>query len=113
MPQKLYGREWEKDLLESVFDRVCKGSREIVLVSGYAGTGKTVLINQFLKPLVLGRGYFISGKMDQLRKNIPYAAFLDAFRNLIMQLMTESEKQLQLLEKNYTESAEKKQLGND
>ena len=94
LPQKLYGREWEKDLLESVFDRVCKGSREIVLVSGYAGTGKTVLINQFLKPLVLGRGYFISGKMDQLRKNIPYAAFLDAFRNLIMQLMTESEKQL-------------------
>lgn len=107
LPQKLYGREWEKDLLESVFDRVCKGSREIVLVSGYAGTGKTVLINQFLKPLVLGRGYFISGKMDQLRKNIPYAAFLDAFRNLIMQLMTESEKQLSYWKKNYTESAEK------
>ena len=73
LPQKLYGREWEKDLLESVFDRVCKGSREIVLVSGYAGTGKTVLINQVLKAWYWEEA-ILSGQNGSTQ-NIPYAAF--------------------------------------
>lgn len=94
LPHKLYGRDVEAEILKSAFDRVSKGSTEIVFVSGYPGIGKTALVNQVLKPLVLGKGYFISGKLDQLKKNIPYAPLMDAFGSLIKQLMTEDEKKL-------------------
>jgi len=107
IPSKLYGRSAEEEQLKSAFDRVCNGSKEIVFVSGSAGTGKTVLINQIIKPLVLGKGYYISGKVDQLRQNIPYAPFIDAFRSLIMQLMTENEKRLSNLKKTILQSLRK------
>lgn len=94
LPDKLYGRGAEKEQLKSIFYEVCKGSSKLVFVSGHPGTGKTELVNQTLKPLVLGKSYFIYGKTDQLKKNIPYAPLIDAFRALIMQLLTESENEL-------------------
>ncbi|MFM6278367.1 MAG: ATP-binding protein, partial [Dolichospermum sp.] len=39
--------------------------------------------------------YFIKGKFDQFQRNIPFFAFIQAFRNLIDQLLTESDDQLQ------------------
>jgi histidine kinase len=94
LPLKLYGRDEEEEKLKSIFDRVCDGSAEAVFISGYPGIGKTELVNKILKPLTIEKGYFISGKTDQLKKNIPYAPFTEAVRALIMQLMTESDKDL-------------------
>ncbi|NSW90688.1 MAG: AAA family ATPase [Firmicutes bacterium] len=94
LPRKLYGREREKEALKAAFDRVCEGQAETILVSGYPGVGKTMLINESLKPIVMEKGYFIMGKFDQLRQNIPYAPFAAAFGNLVKQLMTESQKEL-------------------
>ncbi|MGL4503642.1 MAG: ATP-binding protein, partial [Planktothrix sp.] len=48
------------------------------------------------KPLVKSRGYFISGKFDQFKRNIPYSSLIQAFQELIRQLLTESEGQLQI-----------------
>ncbi len=36
-------------------------------------------------------GYFISGKFDQYKRNIPYASILQAFQELIQQIQAESE----------------------
>ena len=41
------------------------------------------------------RGYFLMGKYDPLKRNIPYSAIVSAFQGLVQQLLTESEKQLQ------------------
>jgi predicted ATPase/DNA-binding CsgD family transcriptional regulator len=94
LPDILYGRDDEKAVLESAFARACNGGTEAVFINGLPGTGKTALVNDFLKPLVIKKGYFITGKVDQLKKNIPYVPFADAFESLIMQLMTESGKVL-------------------
>ncbi|WP_414581944.1 AAA family ATPase [Scytonema sp. PCC 10023] len=90
IPQKLYGREKEVASLMDAFERVSLGATEIMLVSGYSGIGKSSLVNEVHKPIVRQRGYFISGKFDQFKRNIPYASLIQAFQELIQQLLTES-----------------------
>lgn len=94
LPRKLYGREKEAEALTDAFESACSGRGGILLVYGYPGTGKTALINQFLKPLVLGKGYFIAGKFDQLQRHKPYVSFIQAFGDLIRQILTESQERL-------------------
>ena len=71
------------------------GHSELILVAGYSGIGKSALVNEIHKPIVRQRGYFISGKFDQFKRDIPYASLIQAFQELVRQLLTESEAQLQ------------------
>ncbi|MCA1993408.1 MAG: serine/threonine-protein kinase PknK, partial [Coleofasciculus sp. S288] len=68
-----------------------KSKIELMLVSGYSGIGKSALVQEIYKPITKRRGYFISGKFDQLQRNIPYSALVSAFSNLVRQLLTETE----------------------
>jgi PAS domain S-box-containing protein len=94
IPQKLYGRENEIEKLLTSFDTICEGNAELILVSGYPGIGKTALINELHKLIVARRGYFISGKFDQYKNDVPYSALAQAFQALVEQLLTESEDSL-------------------
>ncbi|MBW4546311.1 MAG: AAA family ATPase [Symplocastrum torsivum CPER-KK1] len=91
LPQKLYGRDREVSTLMAAFERVSLGATEMVLVSGYSGIGKSSLVNEVHKPIVGKRGYSISGKFDQFKRNIPYASLIQAFQELMQQLLTESD----------------------
>ncbi len=95
---KLYGRDREVSQLLAAFERACTASRagpgEMLLVEGYAGIGKTALIQQLYRPIVRQRGYFISGKFDQVVRGVPFGALIEAFRGLVQQLLTEPEAQL-------------------
>jgi predicted ATPase/class 3 adenylate cyclase/GAF domain-containing protein/tRNA A-37 threonylcarbamoyl transferase component Bud32 len=73
-----------------------KSKIEMMLVSGYSGIGKSALVQEIYKPITRQRGYFISGKFDQYQRNIPYSALIKAFQELVKQLLTESETQLEL-----------------
>ncbi|MEG4218799.1 AAA family ATPase [Microcoleus sp. Pol14C6] len=95
IPEKLYGREVEIALLLDAFDRVANGTSEIMLVAGFSGIGKTVVVNEIHKPIVRQRGYFIKGKFDQFGRNIPFSAFLQALRDAIAQLLCGSDEQLE------------------
>lgn len=94
IPEKLYGREGERQALFGAFQRVCQGSMELLMVSGYAGIGKTTLIQEIQRPLVQAHGYFATGKFDPFQRAIPYSALIAAFRGLIGQLLTESNEQI-------------------
>ena len=95
LPQKLYGRKAEVDALLNAFEHIKKGTVELVLVSGYSGIGKTSVINEIHKPIVQEKGYFVSGKFDQFKRNIPYSALIEAISSLITQILTESSQQLE------------------
>ncbi len=103
IPQKLYGRKAELEALLAAFDRVAgtgnEGSSpfkvEMMLVSGYAGIGKSALVQELYKPITQKHGYFISGKFDQFQRNIPYSAIADALRNLVQQLLGEPNDRVQ------------------
>jgi len=102
IPEKLYGREAEVAELLAAFDRISgsetlpehQGRRELMLVAGFSGIGKTAIVNEVHKPIVRQRGYFIKGKFDQFNRNIPFSAFVQAFRELIGQLLSESDAEL-------------------
>ncbi len=93
LPQKLYGRESEIQSLLSAFSNSSIESK-LMLVAGYSGIGKSALVQELYKPITEKRGYFISGKFDQLQRNIPYSAIVSAFQGLVKQLLTENEEQL-------------------
>ena len=103
IPQKLYGRDREAALLPEAFDRVASPEDnsearfkvEMMLVSGYAGIGKSALVQELYKPITGKRGYFISGKFDQFQRNIPYSAIADALQKLVRQLLSEPDEQVQ------------------
>jgi len=91
IPEKLYGREREIDALLASFDRVvANGTPELVLVSGYSGVGKSSVVNELHKVLVLPRGLFASGKFDQYKRDIPYTTLAQAFQTLVRQILAKS-----------------------
>ncbi|MGD1809714.1 trifunctional serine/threonine-protein kinase/ATP-binding protein/sensor histidine kinase [Dapis sp. BLCC M126] len=104
IPEKLYGRDAEVQQLLAAFERVAippqsplgkRGSSELILVAGFSGIGKTAIVNEVHKPIVKQRGYFIKGKFDQFNRNIPFSALVQSLRDLMGQLLSESDAQLQ------------------
>lgn len=108
IPQKLYGREAEVATLMNAFERVSLGGSEMMLVSGYSGIGKSSLVNEIHKPISRQKGYFIAGKFDQFKRNIPYASVIQAFQELLQQILTESSENLRNWQAKLL-----KQLGNN
>ncbi|QKQ73002.1 ATP-binding sensor histidine kinase [Nostoc sp. TCL240-02] len=100
IPEKLYGRETAVQQLLEAFERVSLGSHEMMLISGFAGIGKTAVVNEVHKPIIRQRGYFIKGKFDQFKRNIPLSGFVQSLRDLMVQLLTETDQQLQQWRKN-------------
>ncbi|MEH1922889.1 ATP-binding sensor histidine kinase [Nostoc sp.] len=95
IPEKLYGRQREIEILLTTFDRVTKGSTEMILVSGYSGIGKTAVVNEVHKPIARQRSYFIKGKFDQFQRDIPLSGLVQALRDLISQILSETDTQIQ------------------
>ncbi len=93
--QRLYGRELETWLLLAAFECLSLGKAEVMMVKGFSGIGKSVLVHEIYKPITQKHGYFISGKFDQFQRNIPYSAFVSAFRELVTQILIEGEQELQ------------------
>lgn len=88
-PRKIYGRDREIAMLQSTFTRISQGPRETLLIAGHSGIGKSALVKQLQPWIRQHNGYFISGKFDRYKQNIPYRALLSAFRELIRQRLTE------------------------
>ena len=99
IPEKLYGREAELERLLSAFERMSVSRPgdplEVVTVSGYSGIGKSMLVNEIHRPITRRRGYFISGKFDQFQRNKPYASIIESFRELLGQILTESDERIE------------------
>jgi PAS domain S-box-containing protein len=94
VPEKLYGRTHEIGTLLASFDRIAASGRpELVLISGYSGIGKSAVVNELHKALVLARGLFASGKFDQYKRDIPYATLAQAFQALIRQILSKSDEE--------------------
>ncbi|SOE83666.1 PAS domain S-box-containing protein [Burkholderia sp. YR290] len=96
IPEKLYGRDVELQTLLTTFDRVTRGEAGgLVLVAGYSGIGKSAVVNELHKALVPRGGFFLAGKFDQYKRDIPYATLAMAFQAGIRMLLTKPEGELE------------------
>ena len=103
--EKLYGREREVELLLAAFDRVVgQSTKELVLVSGYSGVGKSSVVNELHKALVPPRGLFAFGKFDQYKRDIPYATLAQAFQSLVRQILGKSDAEIAAWRKAFEEA---------
>ncbi|MBV8641524.1 MAG: AAA family ATPase [Verrucomicrobia bacterium] len=96
IPEKLYGREPEIEALLDSFDSVVvHGTAELVLVYGYAGIGKSSVVNELHKVLIPARSFFTTGKFDRYKHDIPYATLAQAFQMLVRQILAKSEAEVE------------------
>ncbi|WP_437331217.1 AAA family ATPase [Sorangium sp. So ce381] len=92
LPQKLYGREREVSALRRAFERVADtGAPELVLVSGYSGSGKSALVHELCKPIIRERALFLSGKFERCKRGVPHFTLVQAFREIVCEILAEPE----------------------
>ncbi|MBM4397023.1 MAG: AAA family ATPase [Deltaproteobacteria bacterium] len=92
--KRLYGREEQIAALNAAFSRTAQGYKELVLVAGLAGVGKTSLIRELTRTVAEQHGCFIAGKFDQYKRDIPYGALIDAFQGLVREVLARGEEDL-------------------
>ncbi|CAB9496805.1 Serine Threonine protein kinase and Signal Transduction Histidine Kinase (STHK) with GAF [Seminavis robusta] len=110
----LYDRDKEIKALQDAFRRQIQSAppdstydnpeeerqQSLVLVSGHSGTGKSALVRNALKPLVINErnGCYLTGKFDQLQHNKePYAPFVNAINDYVYHVLHQ-----QKVENKYT-----------
>lgn len=91
MPRILAGRSNEIRILKNAFERSASGKMEAVFVTGEHGIGKTALIRELGQTVAGRRGFFLSGKYDQIEKNVPYSAISRAFETMAGQILASDE----------------------
>jgi predicted ATPase/signal transduction histidine kinase/CheY-like chemotaxis protein len=82
VPDRLFGRDRDLEVLERAWARAQRGRPSVVLVSGSSGVGKSALVSEFEARLRDRAGAFISGKFGQLGGRAAYEGFTTAFRTL-------------------------------
>ena len=91
LPQRLYGRDAELQSGRTCLLRACTGKRELLVVEGASGIGKSALI-QALQPSALAQqALWAGGKYDQLSRHIPLTAFRQAMGALVQQFLRGTE----------------------
>lgn len=103
-PQKLYGRTTEIASLLQAFKLTLLGHPSWLIVSGYSGVGKTELIQEIQHPVVHAQGHFISGKFDQYQRSIPFSAIIQAFRDLMHQILSEGASKVDFWKKQLSDA---------
>lgn len=91
LPVHMYGRDNEIKQLLSSLEKVTWGKGAAVFVGGASGVGKSMLIRELHEPITRLNGIFISGKFDQLSRNIPYGPIVAAFSSAVSQYLAGGE----------------------
>ncbi|MEO5650497.1 MAG: serine/threonine-protein kinase PknK, partial [Ginsengibacter sp.] len=94
IPDKLYGRTDELNQLLAYYNNAAKGGSEVALVSGYSGVGKSRLVSEVKKLVYQEKGYFISGKFDQFKRDVPLRSLLQAMSELIRLILAENDERM-------------------
>ncbi len=107
IPSKLYGRSAQITSLLDSFDQI-GNSREVTLIEGHSGIGKTSLVYEIHKPITEKKGNFLFGKHEQFNKDLPYQALAQAIDGFVGLLLSETESRL-----NYWKNLIKAAVGNE
>lgn len=98
-PSRPVGRETEIGELRTAFEDALRGQRRGVLIAGAPGVGKTTLANELRSLVTAHRGWFVTGKFDQYRRDQETDAVRQAFRMLARLLLAEPESEIVALRK--------------
>jgi len=102
--RKLYGREKELAQLHDTFQRNLQTEQaEIIFLSGYSGSGKSALVQEFVQQIIGSNGnqsatnmsvHVIMGKYQELRLSDPFGAIANALSRWCKSLSRQEMKDL-------------------
>ncbi|MCG8480246.1 MAG: response regulator [Spirochaetales bacterium] len=88
--QASYGRDELTRRIQRVFRRVEAGRRQLMVVSGPAGIGKTALIERQRRFIEEAGALFVEGKYDQYYRSTPYQAVAQAIDGIVEYMTSQS-----------------------
>lgn len=92
LSKDFFGRESEREQLFELFKTLkAGGKQELVFVSGYAGVGKSVLIQMFKEDVEAQGALFIRGKFEQNKTSVPYYGFMQGLEHIVQQILFKDE----------------------
>ena len=94
IPRKLYGRDKDVAAMLSVFNEVAEGASALLLIAGHSGVGKSSLVHEMFLPISERRGFFLEGKFEQYRRDIPFFAWRQALDGFVRFLLRCPENEL-------------------
>ncbi|MCF8109936.1 MAG: diguanylate cyclase [Desulfobacteraceae bacterium] len=104
-PGRLVGRENETASLKKCFDRVMEFRKPgVSILTGPEGIGKSALAETVCSSVALESGYFIAGRYDQFRREVPYSAIIQAFMSLVSRLLAEGPERIESWRKRISEA---------
>ncbi|MEL6536450.1 MAG: AAA family ATPase [Bacteroidota bacterium] len=93
--QELYGRDEERTRILSGFAQIREHGKQLWLLGGPSGMGKSALAAELHRPTTEARGLFLSGKFDQLNQGITHVAWRQILEQLAQHILSEPEATLQ------------------
>ncbi len=92
--QRVHGRDKELSALQSAFERVAGGSKELMIVGGQSGMGKSSLVDALQRSILRQRVYIASARFEEEMQHLPFASLIGAMRELLQQVLRESDEHL-------------------
>lgn len=83
--EKIYGRTKELQLIHQIINRCNSDRKQIVLISGDRGTGKTRIIHEVQILMIEHHIFVIEGICEQNSQNIPYSTWTNILNEQIKQ----------------------------
>ncbi|WP_438347514.1 AAA family ATPase [Paenibacillus sp. FA6] len=90
IPNTLYGRNDEMNQLEAGLELAASGTATFRWITGHEGSGKTTLVHRFQSLIERSGGRFVEGECDFLQQSEPFGPILQALRQWINQIWSES-----------------------
>jgi predicted ATPase/signal transduction histidine kinase/DNA-binding NarL/FixJ family response regulator len=94
--RRLFGRGAELGRIRTLLERATDGGAPALVVSGYAGVGKSALVEEAVRLGPDPTSARITGKFDQFERDIPFAALSAALAGHVRLMLGESEERLAL-----------------
>lgn len=91
---RFIGREREISELTDLMNRMEHPPCKFVLISGEPGIGKTRLIRELERSYVQPNRFFLYGKFDQVNRDLPLRAWVDAFNLFVRFVLTQGEEEI-------------------
>jgi len=87
--QKIYDRFHESTTLMDAFESASEGHKQITMVEGVTGVGKTAVVLELPKLVARYKGFYVTGKYKKMRNPSPYSGFIQVFQNLLDRMFTQ------------------------
>lgn len=105
LSKEFFGRKKELRILFDLFSDLKRYEKQkLVFITGYAGVGKTALVENFKAHIKREGASIISGKFELAKISLPYYGLVQALEQIVEQILFKEESYVQWVKKRFLQS---------